>query len=123
MRRYRNFVVLLFIILLNACAERFELSPNHKDLIGVWHGKWDEVYSLKFEVINSNKEEYNLIYEWEENIGEAWKRQERQGKAKNKNSIEFGEILIRIDPFNKDQAQAIGVFTSMTRIADLTKSY
>lgn len=111
-------LLLALVFSLNVSSE--ENYPILDQLEGNWTGKWDEKYSVKFE-ISRNGQVFDIKYFIEENIGEPYKELKVQGKPLNGNSVMAGTLLFVVSMVAENKVTVIGIFDPGTRISNLTK--
>lgn len=89
--------------------------------IGRWTGKWD--YAWKVHITISKKRdtgELELLYEWEEDVGQPMQRSGPRPVKFNDDTLVSGNIEMTLDASNPLTAEAIGKFKD-TRTATLRR--
>jgi hypothetical protein len=88
--------------------------------VGTWTGKWDGVYSVQFTISQDPQDQqYQVVYEWEEVIGQPMKRREWPVKEQA-GTLFTGPIEITLSPDDPNHAIAVGRFRK-SRTAELTR--
>jgi hypothetical protein len=104
-------------------AKAGEAKPSAKpeDFTGKWKGKWDGTYGVQFTItpIADDKERVNVLYEWEEKLGQPYHSSTSKPKIVG-NVLKLNLIEITISAEDPNRAVAKGNF-ARPRTAILTK--
>jgi hypothetical protein len=88
--------------------------------VGTWNGKWDDIYSVQFTISKDPKDgQYQLVYEWEEIVGQPMKRREWPVEERD-GTLFTGPIEITLSSEDPNHATAVGRFRN-PRTAELTR--
>lgn len=95
--------------------------PGLIDFVGTWTGKWDGIWAVRFTISPSTRtNEVNVVYEWEENIGQPWRRARHPGRVLD-SSLKVGtHMFLELDANDASKARAIGKFAEK-RTAELLR--
>ncbi len=106
--------------------EHDETTPM-EDFLGVWEGRWDEQWGVRFTITpreapadpadaDAKLVEVDITYEWEERLGEPWRRSNLVGRLDG-GVLKTGMIELYLDPDDPARGTAIGRFRHERRAA------
>jgi hypothetical protein len=107
------------------CAKPAQYDANDP-LTGTWIGKWDDAWAVMF-IVKRRGDRYDVIYKWEEHIGQPFGRVAHQGLEKSGTTLTLGRIVLELDESQSDRATANGNFKTprsahLVRIAEMDES-
>jgi len=114
-----KYLYLTIIFLFAQIASSEEI--NDQSFIGKWCGKWDEIYSMCLTIENIDPGS-TAKYQWLEHESGKFKRDEKQIKRINRNTLKIDNIWFVLDENNLGKASAMGVFRVQTRMAGLVRN-
>jgi hypothetical protein len=93
-------------------------APENIDPVGVWEGRWDKEWLVRFTITKMDNGKYKVVYEHEENVGGSLSKTSGELPAMKNGVITYGKIDIEFK--NGKEAIAKGNFVT-PRTADLKK--
>ena len=119
-------VLALLVLLLQTChthrpppgAGAAKANPKPADFVGVWSGRWDGTWAVRFTVTPhpANAQQLSVVYEWEERAGQPMNRRERAGIIEG-DALVIGSIEIKLSANDPKHATAIGHFANPRKAA------
>jgi hypothetical protein len=123
--RFSLLTLAFFLSLAVGCAEPAQYDPNDP-LTGTWIGKWDDAWAVMF-IVKRCGDRYDVIYKWEEHIGQPFGRAAHQRLEKSGTTLSLGYIVLEFDESQSDRATAKGNFKTprsarLVRIAEMDEN-
>lgn len=80
--------------------------------VGKWNGKWDDRFQVQITITKTDSSELELLYEWEENVGQPMKRLGPQKAKIESNILVWGSIEMTFESDDPTVAKVSGKFQS-----------
>jgi len=108
------------LFFLVACLMSFQLlAQQEHPFAGKWCGKWDDTYRICFTIPDDLLQP--VSYQWQEKLNMPMRSNSIVAKQSNANTLVLDNKIIVFDMLTGDKALAIGMFDSMSRVANLNR--
>jgi hypothetical protein len=111
MKAIKSWCALAVTLIVAICAQSATFGANEVTPLGIWEGKWDETWKVRFTISKGEKSPYKVFYEWEEHSGEPMSKMTIENTQFKDGSLEIGKTnMITIEFKDDGSAVAKGNF-------------